>query len=208
MNTINSSFESQGYAILEKVLSDNDIVEITRNLDSVTLGKAGTRNLIFYDWCTDLARSLKLNPRLTPLLSEDLAAVPCTYFEKSLERNWLVTLHRDYSIPVKRKIDASGWSVWSTKEGVQYVRPPESVLKSLIAIRLHLEDNTEQNSPLQVVPGSHEETEPSNVRVNCLVSKGGALIMRPLLLHASSRITKVREGYSIFLWSQDTSRQS
>jgi len=204
MMEIAESFESNGYAIVDAVLSDGEISEIARNLGEVTVGKAGTRNLLFFDWCAQLAQSLRQNPLLAPLLPELTAAVQCTYFPKSSDRNWLVALHRDHSIPVKRPFDARGWHGWSKKEGIHYVRPPGSVLKALVAVRLHLEDNTEQNAPLAVVPGSHENHAASGVRVNCLVPRGGVLIMRPLLLHASSKLAEGSRRVLHFLYGPRT----
>ena len=203
MNSIAQSFESNGYAVLNEVLSELEITEIELNLEAVTVGKAGTRNLLFFDWCGRLAQSLKLNSVISPLVLEETVAVQCTYFPKSSDWNWLVTLHRDYSIPVKNRVNASGWSGWSgwsKKEGIIYARPPAGVLKALVAIRLHLEDNTHQNSPLQVVPSSHKHSDPYGISVSCLVSKGGVVVMRPLLLHSSSKLTESSRRVLHFLY--------
>jgi hypothetical protein len=59
------------------------------------------------------------------------------------------------SIPVKSKIDSPNWSAWSVKESVQFGRPPEFVLQSLVAVRVHLEDTGSDNGALAIVPGSH-----------------------------------------------------
>ncbi len=73
------------------------------------------------------------------------------------------------------------------KEGVQFVQPPRKVLESIVAVRVHLENNSVENGPLQVVPGSHHDGVESGDRVICEVPEGGVLVMRPLLLHASSK---------------------
>jgi ectoine hydroxylase-related dioxygenase (phytanoyl-CoA dioxygenase family) len=70
-------------------------------------------------------------------------------------------------------------------------------LESNFTIRIHLDDTDEHNGALRVIPKSHmkgiyrpetidwaKETE-----VTCKVKKGGVMLMRPLLLHASSRTT-------------------
>jgi ectoine hydroxylase-related dioxygenase (phytanoyl-CoA dioxygenase family) len=66
----------------------------------------------------------------------------------------------------------------------------------MLSVRLHLDDCHEQNGALRVVPGSHRfgriaESNIESLRQQCgerigRVSIGGALLMRPLLLHASS----------------------
>jgi ectoine hydroxylase-related dioxygenase (phytanoyl-CoA dioxygenase family) len=69
--------------------------------------------------------------------------------------------------------------------------------KYKLGLRIHLDDTDENNGALRVIPKSHvkgiyrsetidwsKETE-----VTCKVPKGGIMLMRPLLLHASSRTT-------------------
>jgi ectoine hydroxylase-related dioxygenase (phytanoyl-CoA dioxygenase family) len=134
-----------------------------------------------------------------PLLPPDPVAVQCTFFDKSPARNWLVAAHQDLSIPVSRRIDSPAYTGWSRKEGVLYVQPPPAVLERLAAVRVHLDASTPDNGPLRVVPGSHrlgrlsaEEIEIARQRdgeITCLVERGGALVMHPLLIHASSKVS-------------------
>jgi hypothetical protein len=66
----------------------------------------------------------------------------------------------------------------------------------MVAIRLHLDDCATINGPLRVIPGSHTAGRLSSAaiaewrdrgpEVVCTASPGEALVMRPLLLHASS----------------------
>jgi ectoine hydroxylase-related dioxygenase (phytanoyl-CoA dioxygenase family) len=66
----------------------------------------------------------------------------------------------------------------------------------MATVRLHLDDCHAQNGALKVIPGSHQENKLNASQIKnrlengsiyiCEVSKGGALLMRPLLLHASS----------------------
>ena len=77
--------------------------------------------------------------------------------------------------------------------------PPDSQNTGVVAVRVHLDDCGPLNGPLRVVPGSHrfgrladDEVQPVRARlgeVTCIVPQGGALVMRPLLLHASSKVT-------------------
>ena len=123
----------------------------------------------------------------------------CTLFDKSPEKNWLVALHQDLSIPVKFLVDSPDCSGWSEKEGRVYVQPPISVLEQLVAVRIHLDECPVESGALRVVPGSHLEGPLSRERAEALrslhdetvvpVARGGALILRPLLLHASSKTT-------------------
>lgn len=66
-----------------------------------------------------------------------------------------------------------------------------------MAVRVHLEDCGPDDGPLRVVPGSHamgviDSAEALQLRdeqeeVPCPAAQGAALVMRPLLLHASSK---------------------
>jgi ectoine hydroxylase-related dioxygenase (phytanoyl-CoA dioxygenase family) len=144
-------------------------------------------------------RPLLRDGRLASFLATDSVAIQCTLFDKSPDKNWLVSLHQDLSIPVRHRIDDPECSGWSEKEGQVYVQPPVSVLEQLVAIRVHVDESTGENGPLRVVPGSHafgrlhaERTE--GLRSACgevvvPVPRGGALVIRPLVLHASSKAT-------------------
>lgn len=67
----------------------------------------------------------------------------------------------------------------------------------IFTIRIHLDDTDENNGALKVIPGSHLKGvyRPETIgweresMVTCSVKKGGVMIMRPLLLHASERAT-------------------
>jgi ectoine hydroxylase-related dioxygenase (phytanoyl-CoA dioxygenase family) len=66
----------------------------------------------------------------------------------------------------------------------------------MLTVRLHLDDCDESNGALQVIPGSHQagRLDPDAIaqcRIQklptiCAVARGGAVLMRPLLLHSSS----------------------
>lgn len=95
--------------------------------------------------------------------------------------------------------DAAGWGPWSKKSGVTYAHAPGRVLERVIALRVHLDDSTADNGPLRVLPGSHNhgvlgdaqihELSQRVTQVQCTVSTGGVIAMRPLLVHASSKAT-------------------
>ncbi len=72
-----------------------------------------------------------------------------------------------------------------------------SLLENVLALRLHLDDCNEQNGALRVVPGSHRlvrltvdeatRAKEAHGEVYVQVPRGGAMVMKPLLLHASSK---------------------
>jgi ectoine hydroxylase-related dioxygenase (phytanoyl-CoA dioxygenase family) len=85
------------------------------------------------------------------------------------------------------------------KAGVIYAHAPARVLERVIALRVHLDDSTADNGPLRVLPGSHihgvlGDTQIQDLsrrvrQAHCTVAAGGVIAMRPLLVHASSKVT-------------------
>lgn len=191
--------EDQGFAIVPDVLTASALCPIDDSLTALesSQGRAGIRHLLSVPAVRDVAHSRPLLDIAESVLGRSSFPFRATLFHKSPETNWLVNWHQDTALPVKARLEAPGWGAWSTKEGVIYGHAPASTLEQIVALRLHLDDSTEQNGPLRVIPGSHrlgilkeEEIDRYRSRHNseeCLVGRGGVIAMRPLLLHASSK---------------------
>lgn len=130
------------------------------------------------------------------------------YFNKPAGSNWLVAWHQDLMVNVDRRADdLPGFGPWATKAGWVAVQPPVPVLENTVTIRLHLDDCDATNGALKVVPGSHlggvvpAETIAAHTATAtvCAVPAGGAMLMKPLLLHASNRSTSNRPRRVIHL---------
>jgi len=103
-----------------------------------------------------------------------------------------VTAHQDLSIPVRERQTNPSLAGWAVKEGTLYVHAPVELLEELLAIRVHIDDCGIDNGVLRVVPGSHRAGRLSDAAIfslradrgetACPIRRGGALIMRPLLL--------------------------
>lgn len=190
-------FQTRGYAIAPAVLPVPECEALCKTVRQGRSISGGTRSLLSQDWCSALARHLRSHPKIECYLPQDAVAVQCTYFEKSAERNWLVSVHQDLSVPVERRSEADGYTAWSIKEGTVFVQPPLDVLQSLVAVRLHLEPCGLDDGPLTVIPGTQtlgiiDAREAAKLRQStpidvCTLETGGVLVMKPLLLHASSK---------------------
>ena len=186
---------ADGVAFVRGALPPEACDRIARHVDAGPPG-AGTRCLLAAPWCADLAAQLMRHPRVREALPAKAVAVQCTLFEKSAARNWLVPIHQDLSIPVAHRVDHPALTGWSLKEGGLFVQPPDDVLAQLLAVRVHVDACGEDAGPLKVVPGSHRHGRvPPDVAalagrrsaVAVPARRGDALLMRPLVLHASSR---------------------
>jgi hypothetical protein len=186
-----------GYAVVTDLITGVDIGEIARCVDGLPTQSAGTRRLIDNPWCRDLAERLARDGRLQTVLPVDSTPVQCTLFIKSIHKNWLVSVHQDLSIPVAGRVDCPECSGWSDKEGELFVQPPVSILQDILAVRVHLDDCDDRNGALRVVPGSHRlgrltasdaaRERDARGEISVSVPRGGGMLMRPLLLHASSK---------------------
>lgn len=197
---MNHEIEQRGFAVIPRVIALAEQRELLSTLGPVS--GAGRRGLLALPAVSKLARS----PRLLDLVRSHLPSEPfpvrAIYFDKSSDSNWLVPWHQDLTLALRARAEVSGFGPWSTKDGIPHVQPPVELLQQMLTVRLHLDDADESNGALRVLPGSHCLGRLSSERVQelrnqqsdflCAVSAGDALLMRPLLLHASSRSTSTR----------------
>ena len=143
-----------------------------------------------------LAASRQIKNILECRLNRSVHPVRALFFDKTSDANWSVPWHQDLTIAVATRIETAGFKAWSVKDGILHVQPPEEILEGMVTVRLHLDDCDVVNGALKVIPGSHlqgklsanqiaELTDSGKPSV-CEVSKSGALLMFPLLLHSSS----------------------
>ena len=131
-----------------------------------------------------------------PVLGPECFPVRGILFDKIPGANWKVPWHQDVTIAVKERREVAGYAPWSMKEGVVHVQPPTEVLENMLTVRVHLDTCSATNGALRVIPGSHRLGRLDQNKVGAMVDEsrsvccsahpGDALIMRPLLLHASS----------------------
>ena len=122
--------------------------------------------------------------------------VRALFFDKTADANWRVAWHQDVTIAIVEKIETAEFEGWSIKEEIVHVQPARRILEGMVTIRLHLDDCGADNGALKVIPGSHPHGKLNAAQIRewtlnentfiCEASKGGALLMRPLLLHSSS----------------------
>lgn len=194
-----STFQNQGYALVPQAVDQPACQALAAACAGVDSRSGGSRNMLQQPWCTTLAERLRQHPAIAACLPQGAVAVQCTYFEKTADRNWLVAMHQDLSVPVARPESAPGWHGWAQKEGHWFVQPPSDWLAQLVAVRLHLDECGPEDGPLRVIAGSHAggrldaeaiaALRQSQPEVICTAAAGTALLMRPLLLHASSKST-------------------
>lgn len=183
--------------MIEGVVEPAKCAELIARRPKEIRNAAGSRCLLDWAECSMLAVQLREHPVLRSLIPAGHVATQCSYFEKSTTKNWLVPFHQDLSIRVAERVAHPDLRGWSTKEGEPHVLPPANLLGELLAVRLHLDPCGSSDGALRVIPGSHlkgvlASNEMAMAREGaeecvCPVGQGGVLLMRPLLLHASSK---------------------
>jgi hypothetical protein len=145
----------------------------------------GARNLLcMWPAVASLARLPGLLAPLADLLGPDAGVVRALFFDKPPGHSWALPWHKDYNVAVVEHRSFGVFTKPTRKAGVPHVEAPAELLDRMITARIHLDDMTDDNGPLRVIPGSHlgvEEGEP--VTIYCRA--GDVLLMRPLLTHAS-----------------------
>jgi ectoine hydroxylase-related dioxygenase (phytanoyl-CoA dioxygenase family) len=198
--------EQTGFAILRGVVNEVILKDLTRAVERLPENEAvrlkgkrpfAIRNLLEI---VPLTRQVAHGEPVTSLakmvLGANLKLVRALFFDKLPEANWKVVWHQDLTIAVKKRMDLEGFGPWTTKAGVTHVQPPNHVLEKMLTVRVHLDDSHAENGALKVISGSHKRGRLCQAGVDefvktatatiCEVPKGGVLLMRPLLLHASS----------------------
>ena len=198
-------FDKNGFEILKDVLPQERRETLAgelsllhqRQKESSKNKLGGVRNLLrLVPQVNDVANS----PEITDILEKRLAIrafpVRALFFDKTPDANWRVSWHQDLTIAVAERIETPEFEAWSIKEGIAHVQAPCRILEGMATVRLHLDDCHAQNGALKIIPGSHLEGKLNASQIKsrlengsvciCEVPKGGALLMRPLLLHASS----------------------
>jgi Phytanoyl-CoA dioxygenase (PhyH) len=191
--------EEEGYAILPQIVSPDIVNEISDEISQSAChrSRAGVRHAMRLASVRDVAYCSELMIMACSVLGPLAFPFRATIFDKSQDANWLVVWHQDTALPLRHRLEASGWGPWSTKEGIAYAHAPAEVLSQVLALRIHLDDSTADNGPLKILPGTHKLGVLDDGRIHqlleqvavveCVVPRGGVLAMRPLLVHASSK---------------------
>ncbi|MCE9589626.1 MAG: phytanoyl-CoA dioxygenase family protein [Planctomycetes bacterium] len=197
-----------GYALLPETIDAATIARLAAALETApcktSRRRDGTdyaaRNLLAdVPAITESLTAPRLLDAITSILGLGAFAVRAILFDKVQGANWLVGWHQDRAIAVREKRDTPGFGPWSVKAGVPHVQPPADVMERMLTVRLHLDDTPPDNGPLRVSPGTHRLGSIDGGDISDIVARhgektlavpaGGAVLMRPLLLHASSPAT-------------------
>ncbi|GAB4034634.1 phytanoyl-CoA dioxygenase family protein [Spirosoma gilvum] len=194
-----------GFSVVDSIYSEDEVQTILTAINSIDTSRDNFRksNDLFairqflkeIPTVFDLIFTDRLKSIIRQVIGDDFFVVKSIYFDKPETSNWYVPYHQDLTISVDKRVEQIGYGPWTIKQNQFAVQPPLDILKNITTIRIHLDDTDENNGALRVVPKSHlkgiyrpttidwtEETERT-----CCVRQGGIMLMKPLILHSSSR---------------------
>ncbi len=207
----------KGFSIIPNIFSEKEISGIIHCIESAN---SNSNSFLKTKDLFAIRQLLKHIPKLQSLIftekfksvlvglgGKDYFLTKSIYFDKPKESNWFVSYHQDLSISVSNRKETAGYQNWTSKRGQIGVQPPTEILENILTIRIHLDDTDGQNGALKVIPTSHSNgisrLEKLNLEneqeVFCSVEKGGLMLMKPLLLHASNRSTGNKQRRVIHL---------
>lgn len=188
-----------GFAVLPRVVSSLEAESIAGEIEDAFRQEAGGaietargnlvggRNLmaVWNGW-----RRITEAPPVSQLVNDHLGAaaglVRILYFDKPPGQSWSLSLHRDRTIAVEQHHDPPApFAKPTRKAGVPHVEASQSLLESMLTLRLHIDPMCEENGPLVVMPGSHDvQADEQQIKpIHC--DAGDLFVMKPLLLHGS-----------------------
>jgi len=202
-------FDERGFEIIDNAFDKQTVDNLALELSRLSFSDAakkrkavafGVRNLLnVAPVVKEFAASDVIRKLVEPISGEKARVVRAIFFDKTPEANWKVPFHQDLTIAVREQKDVDGFTAWTQKANIFHVQPPAALLENIVSLRVHLDDTDESNGALRVVIGSHrfgrlsaaqiQKMKVKGKTVTCRVGKGGAMLMRPLLLHASSAAT-------------------
>lgn len=190
---------ADGFALQFETVDSRQLQSLGDALRSqkITRSRAGLRHAMRVPAVLELATESALVEFASQALGRQAVPFRATLFDKSQAANWLVVWHQDTALPLQSRKEVPGWGPWSIKDGTTYAHAPATALERVVALRIHLDDSTTENGPLRVIPGSHvygvltddqiEGLVHKSKPVECCCPAGSVVLMKPLILHASSK---------------------
>ncbi len=165
--------------------------------DASIRGQEGTvyaaRNLLhLWPDLLPIWRQPALRACLERVLGPRFGLVRVLFFDKPPGQTWALPWHKDLTIAVRNnRLPSTRFAHPTRKAGVPHIEAPVKVLESMLTARIHLDEVTDENGPLKVIPGSHRTGKELTLdlappRVIHAVA-GDVLLMRPLLAHCSGK---------------------
>ncbi|QTE23862.1 phytanoyl-CoA dioxygenase family protein [Polaribacter cellanae] len=190
--------EENGFSIVEGVFQQEELNKIIHFIEHHNFDFSERQLLNRFPELQNIIFESKSFKKLySTICDKNYFLSKAIYFNKPSKSNWFVSYHQDLSISVKNKIEKEGYNSWTNKKGQLGVIPPLSILENSVTFRIHLDKADKTNGCLKVISKSHKkgiirvdtnfDANNQGSEVTCNIKKGGVMLMKPLLLHASQK---------------------
>ncbi len=207
MNSLNE-INTEGFTIINTVYTENEIEKLISLIENNTANRVNTATFRKSQDLFAIRQFHKEIPETLPYIfnqnlkdiieatfGEGYFITKSIYFDKPEKSNWFVAYHQDLTISVDQKVEIENFENWTIKQNQFAVQPPKEILENNFTIRIHLDNTTKDNGALKVINDSHSKGifRIENLKIEneketiCEVEKGGIMIMKPLLFHASNK---------------------
>lgn len=210
MTNHSAEVNNEGFTIIDNVYSENEIKKLISLIENTT--ENDPENATFRksqdlfairQFHKEIPETLSfifnenLNNIIESTFGKGYFITKSIYFDKPEKSNWFVAYHQDLTISVDKKMEVENFENWTIKQNQFAVQPPTEILDDNFTIRIHIDKTTKENGALKVINNSHlkgilriENLDFENEKETiCEVEKGGIMIMKPLLFHASNKTT-------------------
>jgi hypothetical protein len=200
-----SELERDGFVLLRGVFTQAEVEAMRSTLearlaaenDPAIRGDEGAvyaaRNVhVLWPEVASVWKTPPLAAVLRAALGREMGLVRVLYFDKPPGQSWALPWHKDLTVAVRdNRLPSAHFRRPTAKAGVPHVEASEQVLQGMLTARIHLDEVTDENGPLKVIPGSHrtgKQMVPDGALIRTLHAEAGdVLLIRPLVAHCSNR---------------------
>ncbi len=172
----------QGWTLWPRAVSEEDLRALEAALPWIA---TPSRRPVPLEPLVAWLATTTLPSRMEAALGAGSRPVRALLMAKGEGQEWDIGWHQDTTFAVKAPKAMSGFDGWVDKGAFWQVQAPPDLVARVRSLRLHLDDSGPDTGPLLVKPGSHRGVESDPVEIQA--QRGDALLMHPLLLHASER---------------------
>jgi len=189
------TFEENGRIWFRELLPKTDIDFLSKSFSQTETSQriSNSSKLTKY-----ISQHTALSAALNTLLP-DPKPVRVIAFNKSENKTWSLPWHQDRVIQVNQKHTLSGYTNWTKKSGTWHCEPPLDILENMLFVRVHLDDCTPENGPMEIalrshklgnIPSNHTANHAANLETElCLAEPGDVLVLKMNMLHRSTAAT-------------------
>lgn len=196
-----------GFVLADVQLSEDQRNYIATSLPSNADQRGGSRSLLSHPTVLRLIQHRQVAQLLRSLTGRDLVAVAACLLDSTRTPEISAQWHQDRLVAVRERLDVEGYGPWTTRVGISHVEPPASVLDQMVLVQVHLDDVAADNHALRILPGTHRAGKltiesvqhflETQTPVAPLIPRGALVVMRPLLLHATSAWSTTSQHYRV-----------